>query len=867
MHESIARLNSLRHQLLAVWLAFSACGASVVQAGLPANWRFITPLPQGNDLLAAWAAGPDELYAGGHGGVILRWDGQAWTTMATPTQKTITAIHGLSASDLWAVGGDAYAENQTNRSLVLHFDGQQWRELPPPSFSGNTYPLNCVFAVGPKDVWATADLGTSPAHWDGTKWEFVDLPFTIATEGSFKVVSGVGADDLFFGGTHGQILHRWKGNWTMERKSEAGGFSTDIITTFWMPNLETGFAGNTWGHVLRRSADGTWSKIADGGLFGGPGMVGIWGRSATDVFIQGIQSIRHYDGARVTETSDFSLKMRGQWFAGAGAGDRLYGVGPYGVAHEFMLDGPGDLSPLTVGGESNFGLWIRGAKPCGADGVLLYGSTLYRPNDRPLVYFDGTTLKPLTTLPPGMKSESSVRAAITGGRDDIVIAWDNELTFERGVHHWNGTTWTPLGQTWTQPAEAVDFWRSPSGRLHACGPFRVMVWNDTDAWEQSFIVPQEQITTTQLTAIWGRSDNEVYVATKEGRILRFDGRQWQFETTPGKGAITALGGNANDVYAVGEGALVWRRTASGWQQVGGIPAGYGGEQFTAVVGRADGVFAAQRTSGQYTGGGLGLIWKLNGATATLVIQGLSQPLEAFTTSGAGHLYGFAPTSFIITDQPAAGAPTLVRLSPGSTDWTALGASGAAIRSSQTQTGRSMVAVQHVSSPAPVVDGPLAAGVLLAAEHWLIRGDVYPTGVALPSVQVRFNYDPARLPAGFDATSVVLYRFHDGVWSAVPATMDLAGHWITSTEETGLSEWTFGSPRPAESPRLEVRADDALQIVISWPAAGAGYRLQATTALTTPITWDSVDLPVAGPEGRFQVKVPVSGAARYYRLVK
>jgi hypothetical protein len=93
---------------LGVILHFSAVVS--VEGGLPEGWRFTSTLPQGNTFHGAWAAGPNDLFIGGEGGVIMRWNGQTWSAMSTPTQKTIFAMHGLSANDVWAVGGDPYGE-------------------------------------------------------------------------------------------------------------------------------------------------------------------------------------------------------------------------------------------------------------------------------------------------------------------------------------------------------------------------------------------------------------------------------------------------------------------------------------------------------------------------------------------------------------------------------------------------------------------------------------------------------------------------------------------------------------------------------------------------------------------------------------
>ena len=90
---------------------------------------------------------------------------------------------------------------------------------------------------------------------------------------------------------------------------------------------------------------------------------------------------------------------------------------------------------------------------------------------------------------------------------------------------------------------------------------------------------------------------------------------------------------------MGENGLAWRRDNGSWQQFSAIEQ-RDGDHLACLVAVADGVYAAQRTAGQFTGGGLGRVWRLNGATAAQVIKGLSQPLDASVRTGSGYLYGF-----------------------------------------------------------------------------------------------------------------------------------------------------------------------------------------------------------------------------------
>lgn len=834
------------------------------QAGLPPNWRFVTPLPQGNDMIAAWAAAPDDLFVGGPGGVIQHWDGTNWIQMTTPTTKTITAMHGLSSHDVWAVGGDAYTTNQVDRSLVMHWDGQIWTAMTPPDFSGWTYPFNAVHAVGPNDVWGTIDGGTYPVHYDGTSWQFIYFP--LSAEGGFKTITSIGSNDVYFAGTHGQIAHLENGNWSLEQKKESGNFSANLLQTLWAADPQNVYAGGNWGQVYRRNPDGSWADLGlGGGLFDGFNVLQIFGTSPTDIYLLGVQSIRHFNGTSVTRTNDFAYSMRLQWYNGTAAGNCIYGVGPGGVVDEFVLDGKGGgtFSPLTAGGEASLSLSVNGAAPCGTNGLLIYGSSVYRTDTSPLVFFDGSSMHDFPVLPPEMDAQSMVNGAWAGSMEDIVVAWDNCLTFGRGVTHWNGSVWEAMGDTWNQPADAIAFWRSPSGKLFACGPYHVMQWDGTNAWSQIYVLSDEEIQQTALTTIWGRSDSEVYIGEKNGKILRFDGLTWQTENTPGPGVIKGINGNSSDVYAVGENALVWKRVNGSWQAVGGLEQREG-DNFTQIISGPDGVYAVQSTPSMYTGGGMGLVWRFNGATATLVMKGLSKPLDLFGSFG-GHLYGISAQSTIITDESAPAGFAQQRFDLSSTNWASIGTSGVELRSPSSIVGRPMVGAWHVDKT-PTFFASAVPGVACARQTWFIRQDTFYSGSAVPNVQVRLHYDPSKLPVGFAADTARLYRFDGKTWNAVAAVVDAAAQTITSQAPTGLSEWTLGSIQSTALPALVASRVGPQQLSISWPVSTDAVQLEATENLESS-HWLTVTNAITIANGTNQVLLETSQDSQFYRLRK
>ena len=120
--------------------------------------------------------------------LALRWNGTAWARVASPSpgrsplNDSLSGVSVLSASDAWAVGasGRGHTPFSPQKTLVLHWNGTRWTQVPAPSPRGTgTSPftvLTGVSARSPSDAWAvgcacTNDFDTTLVlHWNGTAW-------------------------------------------------------------------------------------------------------------------------------------------------------------------------------------------------------------------------------------------------------------------------------------------------------------------------------------------------------------------------------------------------------------------------------------------------------------------------------------------------------------------------------------------------------------------------------------------------------------------------------------------------------------------------------------------------------------------------
>jgi hypothetical protein len=165
-----------------------------------------------------WAVG--RYYDGSYRGLILHWDGTAWTQVANPP-GTLVGVVALASNDVWAVG--TTYPGLTNHTLTMHWDGFTWSTIASPSPGDSENYLNDVSAVSPNDIWAAGYsydslAGRRPVvlHWDGAGWTLQSetLPGNIEPIG----IAAAGANNVWVVGsanwTAGLVLH-WDGTtWT-----------------------------------------------------------------------------------------------------------------------------------------------------------------------------------------------------------------------------------------------------------------------------------------------------------------------------------------------------------------------------------------------------------------------------------------------------------------------------------------------------------------------------------------------------------------------------------------------------------------------------------------------------------------------------
>lgn len=158
-------------------------------------------------LRGIWGTSPNDVYVVGaaYGGVTPRaiaahYDGQRWTPLALPATagRELLDVWGTSPTDVWVVGDVTGLPTGRDRGIILHFDGSAWTE----SVHGDDIHLKAAWGTGPNDVFTVGDHGTV-LHWDGTAW----TPQPTSVTKAVHEVWGTSPADVTAVCARGIILH------------------------------------------------------------------------------------------------------------------------------------------------------------------------------------------------------------------------------------------------------------------------------------------------------------------------------------------------------------------------------------------------------------------------------------------------------------------------------------------------------------------------------------------------------------------------------------------------------------------------------------------------------------------------------------
>ncbi|MEN9578104.1 MAG: hypothetical protein RJA70_1113 [Pseudomonadota bacterium] len=212
-----------------------------------AAWQRLKPDVEG-DLW--WVSGRgDDVWMSGEAGLTLRYSrrDEQFEVFPVETTSVLYGVFPFAKDDVWAVGGSV----EEARGELLHFDGKAWSpvaDVPPGALEA---PLFKVWGRDAEDVWVVG-LGRVALHYDGAKWNRVDVPTgrrLLTVHGNDDGMTAVGgfASGLIVEGSPTKLLDRTppdlpqlNGVWVAEDGSALAGGSAGAL---WRRE------GNKWSSV------------------------------------------------------------------------------------------------------------------------------------------------------------------------------------------------------------------------------------------------------------------------------------------------------------------------------------------------------------------------------------------------------------------------------------------------------------------------------------------------------------------------------------------------------------------------------------------------------------------------------------------
>ena len=210
--------------------------------------------PSGTVLTGVAAVSSDDVWAVGYSNtygtpqnLAIHWNGSSWSVIQGPVVQGgsgFLAIAALSSTDVWAVGyraGGMPDFSTTTGTMVAHWDGSSWTEVPSPNVGNRHNELSAVAAISSNDVWAVGtwrniagNYQTLTEHWNGSSWTLVPSP-NPSSENGLSAVAGVAGNDVWATGsgwdgiTPLPLFFHWTGS-AWSQVSSPGGAGGGLIT-------------------------------------------------------------------------------------------------------------------------------------------------------------------------------------------------------------------------------------------------------------------------------------------------------------------------------------------------------------------------------------------------------------------------------------------------------------------------------------------------------------------------------------------------------------------------------------------------------------------------------------------------------------
>jgi hypothetical protein len=273
----------------------------------------------GTSATDVWAAG---IYCNGSVFKTLteHWNGTAWKQVTSPTPGSFPSVSGVaatSAANAWAVGNYYNPAKQETLTLIEHWNGTAWKQVPSPS--PDTSPkggptLSGVAATSAANAWAVGNY-YNPAkqetltlieHWNGTAWKQTASPNpgTVGLDNLYGVAATSASNawavgDYYNGSAYQTLVLHWNGTgWKQVASPNPAGSSLGnslsavtltSATNAWAAGSYINSAGGSLTLILHWNGT-AWKQTASpnlGPTFPGDNLSGVAATSASNAWAVG----------------------------------------------------------------------------------------------------------------------------------------------------------------------------------------------------------------------------------------------------------------------------------------------------------------------------------------------------------------------------------------------------------------------------------------------------------------------------------------------------------------------------------------------------------------------------------------------------
>ena len=148
-------------------------------------------------------------------GLIYRWDGSSWSTIANPGAVEGSYLSGVTCvtpDDCWSAGADTNTAGFAKTALIDHWNGASWETTPVSGFADPggdfLHQVSCVgqsycLATGSSGLGQGLHQGVEPAVavWNGTAWSGTSVTGSYLV-GMLEGIACAGRADCFTTGFH-----------------------------------------------------------------------------------------------------------------------------------------------------------------------------------------------------------------------------------------------------------------------------------------------------------------------------------------------------------------------------------------------------------------------------------------------------------------------------------------------------------------------------------------------------------------------------------------------------------------------------------------------------------------------------------------